>query len=227
MNRGTPRARRCWPLLLLLLLLAACTRPPDAADWPTGAPGSPAARTLTVIGTGRFVAPPTRAEVDAWIQTESPAPEVAWQQGAERLYKLTRALEAAGLRPSDMQPIDAVLHGTGTTYVVVQRLRITVHDLQRMPNCLATALGHGATSLEGLRYSLDGRAPGDRARERALLDAGDKARMLAQELQVRLGSVHSVEELSSSSPTEVGTVQEPPPPLETVSSLRVSYSLLD
>ena len=224
MSRGTRRASRAWPLLLLL---AACTRAPDAADWPTTAPGSPGARTLTVIGTGRFSAPPTRADVDAWIQTESPGPELAWQQGTERLYKLTRALEAAGLRPADMTPVDTVLHPGGTVYVVVQRLRFTVRDLQKMPHYLATALGNGATSLQGVRFTLDGQAPGDRARERALLDAGDKARMLAQELQLRLGPVRTIEELPGSSATEVGTLQDPPPPLETTSAVRVTYALQD
>ena len=217
MDRGLHRVRRAWPLLLLL---AACTRPPDAADWPTSAPGSAASRTLTVIGTGRFNAPPTRADIDAWIQSESPGPEVAWQQGTEKLYKLTRALEAVGLRPVDMSPVDTVLHANGTAYVVVQRLRITVRDLQRMPGVLATALGNGATSLEGVRFTLDGQAPGDRARERALLDAGDKAQMLSQELQLRLGPVRTIEELPGSTPTEIGTLQDPPPPLEATSALR-------
>ena len=229
MNRGLHRVvpRACRLLLASALLATACTRPPDAADWPTGAPGSGAARTLTVLGTGRFSAAPSRADVDAWLQSKSPAPEVAWQQGTELVYKLTRALEAFGVRPADMTPMDAVLHANGTEYVVVQRRRITVRDLQRMPGVLATALGNGATSLEGLRYTLDGQAPGDRARERALLDAGDKAQMLAQELQLRLGPVRSVEELPASTPTEIGTLQDPPPPLETTSALRVTYSLLD
>jgi uncharacterized protein YggE len=218
---------RCAGLLLLALLAPACTRAPDAADWNTGARAAAGQRTITVLGTGRFGAAPTRMDVDAWIRTESPAPELAWKQGNERLFKLTRALEAVGLRPADMSPMDTALHPGAKVYEVVQRLRITVRDLQQMPAVLATALGNGASELHGMRFSLEGQAPGDRARERALLDAGDKAQMLAQELRQRVGPVQSVEELSASSSTEPGTLQDPPPSLETISALRVTYTLLD
>jgi uncharacterized protein YggE len=219
-------ARRLAPLLLAIALLpVACTRPPDAAGWSQGA--APAAeRTLTVLGTGRFSATPTRLDLDAIIETTAAGADGAWQQGTDRMFKLTRALETAGVRTADMTPVDAQLRNTATSYVLTQRLRITVRDLQKAAAVLATAQGN-SSRLEGVRFALDGKAAGDRARERALLDAGDKAQMLAQEMQLRLGPVRSVEELSVSTPTEGGTLQDPPPPLETTSQLRVCYALLD
>src|SRR5689334_9406947 len=149
MRRPVPRAAiRAWPLLLLL---GGCLRPPDAAGWPTGSAG--AERTLTVIGTGSFTAAPTRLDVDALVVSESPAPETAWQQGADRMYKLTRQLEAAGVQASDMNAVGAELHPTGTAYRLEQRLRITVRDLQHVPPVLATALGNGASRLDGVRFA--------------------------------------------------------------------------
>jgi uncharacterized protein YggE len=219
-------ARRLLPLLLATVLpLAACTKPPDAAGWSQGS--APAGeRTLTVLGTGRFSAPPTRLDVDAVLESQAPGADGAWQAGADRVSRLTRALETAGVRSADVTPIDAQLSTTATSYVLVQRLRITVRELQKAPAVLATAQGN-SSRVGGVRFALDGKAAGDRARERALLDAGDKAQMLAQELQLRLGPVRSVEELTTSTPTESGTLQDPPPVLETTSQLRVSYALLD
>ena len=207
-----------------LLLLGGCMKAPDAAGWSSG----PAERVLTVIGTGRFTAAPARLDVDALVVSESPAPEVAWQQGADRVYKLTRALETVGVKTADMNAVAAELHPTGTAYRLEQRLRITVRDLQHVPPVLAAALGNGASRIDGVHFGLDdARAAGDRARERALLDAGDKAQELAQELQLRLGAVRSVEELAADAPPSAGTPQDPPAALETSSVLRVTYALLD
>ena len=203
-------------------------KPPDAAGWDSDGSQAAARRTLSVIGTGRLVVQPTRLDVDALIVTESPAPEVAWQQGVDRVYKLTRALEAIGVQPADVEPVSSDLAPTGTSYRLEQWLRVTIRDLKQTGVVLPTILGGGADRLGGMRLGLvDGRAAGDRARERALLDAGDKARMLAQELQLRLGSVSAVEELPGGSDTSASELQTPPPTLEITSVLRVSYALLD
>jgi hypothetical protein len=212
---------------LLALALAACMKGPDSlGTLDDAAPDT--GRVLTVIGTGRLLSEPACADVDAVVVSESPGPEVAWQQGAERLLKLTHQLETVGVRPDDMLSIAADLRRTDSGYRLEQRLRVTVRDLRLVPAVLANALGSGAQRVEGARFALaDGRAAGDRARERALLDAQEKAQVLAQELQLRLGPVRSVTELEGRAATEAGTLAQPPEPLESVCVLSVTYLLLD
>ena len=213
--------------LACLLLLAGCMRAPDAAAGLGTGPGD-TGRLLTVIGTGRLLAAPTRVDVDAIVITASPGPELAWQQGADRMAKLMRQVATCGIPAEDMAVNEGRLERSGGTYRLEQRLRITVRDLKLVPPVLANALGAGAERVEGARYSLDdGRAAGDRARERALLDAQDKAQMLAQELRLRLGPVRSVEELPESSPTQGPALDYAPGALEAVSELRVTNLLLD
>ncbi len=185
-------------------------------------------RQLSVIGTGRFLAPPTRVEVDAVVVCESTGPEVAWNQAAERMDRLTRQLETAGLRHEDMQAVASDLRRTDGGYRLEQRLRLTVRDLRLVAPVLANALLAGAQRVEGARFAPDdARAAGDRARERALLDAQDKAQVLAQELRLRLGPVQGVTELEGGATAQAFLLQSPPEALEAVCVLRVSYLLLD
>jgi len=214
-------------LLLLAAAVCGCMRTPEVAGW-DDVPPPGGGRVLTVSGSGTFLAAPTRVDFDAFVTTESPGPELAWQQGAERLHELARTLEAAGVRASEMVVYAGTLMTTANGYRLEQRLRVSVRDLQRMAPVLANALGGGADSLAGLTYALDDpRAAGDRARERALLAARQKAEMLAQELELTLGPVLSVSELSVPAPQAAGTLQSPPAALEVSCTLQVTFQLLD
>jgi uncharacterized protein YggE len=85
---------------------------------------------------------------------------------------------------------------------------------------MSVASSAGAHRVEVHRFGIaDERAAGDRARERALLDARRKAEMLSQEHLLRLVEVRSIEELP------VGTPATEPDSgvYETVSALRVTY----
>lgn len=217
--------------LLLALLpaaaLAGCMRTPEVVGW-DDVPPPGGGRTLTVSGSGSYFAPPTRVDFDALLSTEGPAPEVAWQLGAERIHELARKLEAAGVRASEMVVHAGTLNTSAKGYRLEQRLRVSVRDLQRMAPILANALGGGADALTGLTYALDDpRAAGDRARERALLAARQEAEMLAQELELTLGPVLSVVELAGPEPLASGALQAPPAALEVSSTLQVTFQLLD
>lgn len=212
---------------LLALALAGCMKGPDALGDLDDAPAD-GGRVLTVIGTGRMLSAPDRVDVEAVVVSEAPGPDAAWQQVADRLRKLTEKLEAAGVRPDDMVSVATDLQRTQAGYRLEQRLRVTVRDLRLVPAVLATSLGNGAQRVEAARFALaDDRAAGDRARERALLDAQDKAQLLAQELQLRLGPVRGVTELEGGAATEAGALDRPPEALESLCVLRVTYLLLD
>src|SRR5262249_30953567 len=141
----------------------------------------------------------------------------------------TRALEGAGVLGDDIQMRDVALTVPAPgSYRLEQRLHVLVHDLGKLPGVLAASLGAGATGIENARFGLsDPRAAADRARQRALLAARDKAEMLAQEVNLRLGEVRSVVEQPPTPIGAAGTLEEPPGSLEAVSVVTVSYALLD
>lgn len=211
--------------VLLAALPGACTRAPDA---PAGGAPPAVARSITVRGEGRFLSPPTRADFDALVVVRSPGPELAWAEAGERMLAVMRQLEGAGLRPSDLQVQGGSLEREADGYRLEQRLRITVRDLNRMAPLLAAALGGGADALDALVYSLDDpRAAGDRARERALLDARQRAESLAAELEAVLGEVLSVVEDSAPGPARAGEPGFAPAVLETAVTLQVTFRLRD
>lgn len=213
--------------LLLAAASAGCMRTPEVAGW-DDVPPPGGGRTVTVSGSGVYFAAPTRADFDALVATEGAAPELAWQQGVERIHELARKLEAAGVRASEMAVHAGTLLTSAKGYRLDQKLRVTVRDLQRMAPILANALGGGADSVIGLTYTLDDpRAAGDRARERALLAARQKAEMLAQELELTLGPVLAVTELPGPVPVASGALAAPPAALEVGSTLQVTFQLLD
>lgn len=211
--------------LLLAAACGACTRAPEPAAG--GAPPA-VARSITVRGEGRFLSPPTRADFDALVVARSPGPEQAWAEAGERLLAIMRQLEGAGLRPADMQVHGGSLAREADGYRLEQRLRISVRDLNRMAPLLAGALGAGADALDALVYSLDDpRAAGDRARERALLDARQRAEALAAELEGGLGEVLSVVEEAAPGPAQAGEPGFAPAALETAVTLQVTFRLRD
>ena len=216
-----------WACALLLALPACSERPRLASVFDVQAP--PSARVLTVTGSGRIAQTPGQVEFDCVVRVDAPAPDAAWTNGSARITQVTRALEGAGVLADDMQmrEVSLTVPAPGT-YRLEQHLRVLVRDLGKLPAVLAAALGAGATGIERARFGLsDPRAAADRARERALLAARDKAEMLAQEVNLRLGEVRSVVEQPPAPIGAAGTLEDPPGSLEAVSVVTVTYALLD
>ncbi len=219
------------PVLLASLLLGGCTERPTLAG-SFDLPAVDAGRVLKVSGTGRMSLPPSQASFECVIKLTAPTAEAAWAQGSARMAKLSKVLEQAGVRPTDMvmRDIQLVLQGADRpdAWWLGQRMVVTVNELQRLPALLAVVLGAGADAIEQMRFGItDMRGAGDRARERALIEARTKAEMLAQEVSLRLGAVRSIEESQLSPDSVEGSPEAPPGSFEVVSRIEVTYELLD
>jgi len=232
-RHGLRRARtRRGALALLLAALgtgACMERPAAVADLPM--PSLAGTRQITTSGTGRVAQLPTRADFECWLISEGAGPETAWAAGGQKLAGVVRALEAAGVPAVDIQVREArLVPGGAEGQRLIQILNVTGRDLQRLGALFTAALAGGATRVENLRLSLaEPQASADRARERALLAARDKATHLAQELALRLGRVVTVvEEFDGSSASRAADVSGPAPSaLEIEATVRVTWELVD
>jgi len=213
------------------LLLGACTERPRLAG-SFDLPAADAGRVLKVSGTGRMSLPPSQVSFECVITLTAPTAEAAWGQGSARITKLSKALEQAGVRPTDLVIRDIQMQQQrkdgADAWWLGQRLVVTVTELQRLPALMTVVLGAGADSIEHTRFGIsDTRGAGDRARERALVEARTKAEMLAQEVNLRLGAVRAMEEQQLSPDSVEGSPDAPPGNFEVVSRIEVTYELID
>jgi uncharacterized protein YggE len=211
--------RRGLGLALTAVLFGACTERPTLVG-ELGEQRAGADRLLTVIGTGRVAMPPESATFDALVVSITASPSQGWTAGAATMGNVVRALEAAGVVPADLTlgEIDLEQRKDGS-WSLSQRLRVGTRNLGELPDLMSIASTAGAR-VELHRFGIgDKRAAGDRARERALLDAEYKAEMIGRELRLRVVEVRAIEELPAGNPDalpEAGVY-------ETTCALRITY----
>jgi len=219
MNRSA-RWLRGLPLLLAALVMGACMERPALVN-DVGDKSPVVDRLVTVIGNGRVAMPPESATFDGIVATTTPSPSEGWAAGAATMANVIRSLESAGVGPGGMTlgEISLTQRGDGQ-WDLNQRLRVRTYDLGNLPDLMGIASTAGARRVELHRFDIaHPREAGDRSRERALLDAEQKAEMLGRELLLRLVEVRSIEELppgSAATMTDDGLY-------ETTCSLRVTY----
>jgi len=223
-----------WTLTLALLgaaVAGGCSeRPHLAGSFDLPAPDS--GRVLKVTGSGRMSLPPSQVNFECVVRVCAPTADAAWGQSSARIVALSKALEKAGVPAGElvMRGIAMVQQSPQgpEAWCLMQRLSVTLTELARLPALVSVVLGAGADGIENARFGIsDTRTAGDRARERALVDAATKAEMLAQEVNLRLGAVRSVEERAFSADGVPGSVDAPPGDFEVVTSLEVTYELID
>ncbi len=225
-------------LRALAVLLAAAAAPGcmerpaylgDLAEQGAALAGPAGARTVSVTGTGRIALAPDQVVLRCLVNADAPSPGEAWTAGAARMAQLSSVLAQSGVATTDMAVVDARLSrpvaGAGT-WRLTQVLAVSSRKLTTLADLVQTIIGPGgATDVEDARFGFaEPRIAADRARERALLAARDKARQLAAELSLQLGEVLSVSELP---PESLPADAVPAGRLETVVTLQVVWRLVD
>lgn len=215
--------RRGLPFLLAASLLGGCMERPTLVG-EIGERRGGADRLVTVIGTGRVAMPPESASFDGLIVSLTPSPAEAWAAGAKTLANVIRALEAAGVGRGDLtMGVISLTQRTDGQWTLHQRLRVHTRDLGQLPDLMGVASSAGARQVEVFRFGIaDERAAGDRARERAMVDAQEKAEMLGRELVLRLVEVRSIEELPAGHPNATPDFGL----YETTCALRVTFVMM-
>jgi len=168
----------------------------------------PAARTITVSGSGTVSATPTRAGFDFGVSRRAKTAQLALADDSAQMRKLIAALEAAGIPASSLQTssvsLDPLTSGDDSAivgYSASNTVSATVSDLSKAGAIVDAAVAAGANEVDGPNLSLaDQTALYDQALKSAVADARAKAEVLAAASGLQVGGVASVEESSESAP---------------------------
>lgn len=181
-------------LLLLVGLTAAST---FAAGGAARAEEAPRLSTLSLSAEGVVSAPPDTAVVTTGVVTEGETAEAALAGNNKSMAALMAALKDAGLPERDIQtsnfslqpiyapydkPSDAPSQGPRITgYQVMNRVTVTISNLETAGPLLDKVVKVGANNIEGISFEVaDDSALMDEARQKALKEAKRRADLYAE-----------------------------------------------
>jgi uncharacterized protein YggE len=169
---------------------------------------------ITTTGTAEVKVVPDLADLSFEVEVRHAELLTARKAQSERTTKVLAALREAGVAEADLQtsqisvtpnyaeqvaPSGRSIETTRVQfYSVSQQISVTLHEVKKVPDVIATGLSAGATGLQGasLRTS-ELRKHRDTARANAVKAAKEKADALAKELGVKAGRPFTITEASA------------------------------
>ncbi|KKT79086.1 MAG: hypothetical protein UW75_C0026G0008 [Parcubacteria group bacterium GW2011_GWF2_44_8] len=162
--------------------------------------------TISVSGEGEVLAVPDIGQFSFSVMAEGEDAVIAQGASATKINEINAALEAAGVERSDIKteyyslypkykyetaPCIAGMYCPGEQiqdgFEVNQTILVKVRDLDQAGSLLGLVGDKGATNISGLSFTIDDdSALMDEARAMAIADAKAKAKVLADNLGVRL-----------------------------------------
>ncbi len=162
--------------------------------------------TITMDGEGKISGKPTLARVEAGVYTEASDVKNAQNQNTQKMNSILAGIKALGVKEEDIQtsnyniyPKFDYTNGKQNLmgYTVSQSLTIKVRDLAKVGDVLAKAGELGANQVNGVNFSIDDPASLKQdARKKAMDNARNKAKELADALGVKIVRVVSFSESS-------------------------------
>ena len=162
-------------------------------------------RSISVPGVGRVSVQPDIATLRLGVLVVRPTAAAARESAAATMTAVLEALSANGVPKKDLRtallslsPVTDYSPETGprvTGYQAANSVSVTVRDLAQAGALIDAALGAGATSMDGLEFSVDDpSAAEEQARRHAMADAKRRAETIAAASGVTLGAVTNVVE---------------------------------
>jgi uncharacterized protein len=164
-----------------------------------------AANSITVSGKGEVLATPDIATFSYGVTEEAASVADAQAKATEKANKILASIKGAGVEDKDIKTSSyniypryeykgAGMYTSGTqyiaAYVVSQTVEVKVRKLEAAGKLLSTVGEFGATNVSGLSFSVDKQDELARdARETAIKDAREQAKVLASSLGVSLGRI--------------------------------------
>ncbi|MFP4227299.1 MAG: SIMPL domain-containing protein [Salinivenus sp.] len=191
-------SRRFFGFLLPSLLLLAAPLQAQDQEAPQ--------RTVRVSGEGTVSASPDQATVRFGIVTRDDEPEVARSQNAEASKSVLNTVRELGVPEDDIRmqtlrlaPRREYNRKTKTQeekgYEANRQVVVELDSLDLLPQLVAQVVERGANRLEGVDYDLSDRAAArNDALRQAAQNAREKAQLLAETLDARLGDVQEINE---------------------------------
>lgn len=169
---------------------------------------SPAAKTISVAGTGSVTTVPNRASFSFGVVSQGKTATQALAANATDMRNVIAALVAAGVARADIQTqgisLSARTTENGETilgYTASNSVSVTARDLSKAGRIVDAAVAAGANQVFGPSLTRsDSSGLYRTALRAAVADARAKAAAIAAASHVRLGRVRSVVEQGASSP---------------------------
>ena len=166
--------------------------------------------TIAISGEGKVTAVPDIAQVSLGIETQSPSVATAQKENTDKMNKLITELKSLDIDKEDIKTVNyniypqydwldgrQILRG----YSVSQSATVKIRDLEKISAVLEKSVLAGANQVGGLTFTIDEpEALRQQAREKALLNAKEKAESLAKIAGVKLGRLVSFNEFSNGYP---------------------------
>ena len=162
-------------------------------------------RSISVPGVGRVTVQPDIATLRLGVLVVRPTAAGARESAAVTMTAVLEALGAKGVAKTDLRtallslsPVTDYSPESGprvTGYQAANSVAVTVRDLAQAGALIDAALAAGATSMDGLDFTVDDpSAAEEQARKLAMADAERRAETIAQAAGVKLGNVTAVSE---------------------------------
>lgn len=222
---------------LLLLLLGACQ------------PTPPAARTLTVTGSGEVRAVPDIASLNFSASARNASLDQAEADAERRLTAALDAVRALGIEDKDIRTTDITLHPeydyrdgqqVFRGYFVNRGITVRVTDLEQLGSIMNAVLRAGINNVSAPQLGFaDPREQYRAALQAATDDARANAEVLAAGLSARVGRVLDIRIAGSASPEPMPATRNmmmlaeskdmamEPGQLDSAAMISVTFELLD
>lgn len=169
--------------------------------------------TIAITGEGKVTAIPDIAEISLGIQTDKPTVAVAQKENTDKMNQIISQLKGMGIDAKDIQTTNYSIYprydySNGRQavlgYTVSQNVAVKIRNLDKVGDIVDKAGSLGANQVGSLNFTIDEpEVIKQQAREKALLNAKEKAEALAKIAGVRLGKLVSFTESGSGQPMPI------------------------
>jgi uncharacterized protein len=230
-------------------LAVALAGGPGSAQ-PAAAQAAPqsAARSITVVGTGKVSGKPDIGRVTVGIETQAPLLQEAVDENKAKMSGLLETLKKLGLADQDIRTSNYSVYtervappaagaeaaASQLIYHVTNQVEVTVRDVNQIGEVLDKAVAAGANNIYGVNFSVEDTARLEaEARAKAVEDARARAESLAQLNGLQLGEVLTVSEVVGGAAVPMyraaeglgGGTPVQPGELEMSFSIQISYAV--
>ncbi|MEN9557966.1 MAG: hypothetical protein RL141_335 [Candidatus Parcubacteria bacterium] len=166
--------------------------------------------TIAVQGTGKVTASPDLALVNLGVQTEADTVRAGQDENTKKMNAIVAMLKASDIKADDITTGQYSISprynwDSGKQelvgYTVDQSVSVKIRDLDAVGETLAKAGDLGANQVGGIQFTIDEpESLEDEARSKAITDATEKAKVLADQLGLQIRKAVSFSESTGGYP---------------------------
>ena len=186
-------------VVALSLVLAACQTQPQSIT----VSENPDLRTISTEGVGSVALSPDKASISIGVSTEDADAAKALDENSRKVEAVLAALKEFNIEDDDIQTSNFSIYPqqnwdkdgkvTDVTYQVQNTLRVTVRNLEDLGAVLNAVVTSGANNIYGIEFGVADKVEASKqAMENAVMDARERAEVLAAAAGVEVGDVHNI-----------------------------------